>query len=362
MHRCAGFIALFALAAASPAGGEARLTAKGDTLRGEVVEIGPKGVTFSPVQGEGTILVPWADVEAIDTTGTFFVMYGDDGELRGRLVGVDDGHLLIGGDPETAERVETAAIYAGFAEDGDGLSGYDRLKSRFRHWSASLDAGALYVDADTDQLGGHVAFRAERDEDPWRLLLEGAARYAAQDQRGAERDVTENVVWGLVRGERELAERLFAFASNRATYDEIQHLSLRLEPRAGVGVRIVESERFNLSGDVGAAWVYEDYFGSTVEGGVRQSRGSDDYWAVAFGAQADAVLPYGVIWRARAEYLPAIDDWTRDYLLRGETSLEFPLLEWLALKLALADEYDNTPGEDSVRNRFTSTAALSLRF
>ena len=42
---------------------------------------------------------------------------------------------------------------------------------------------------------------------------------------------------------------------------------------------------------------------------ARFRRGSNDFWSIAFGAQADAVLKYGTVWRARAEYLPAVDDW-----------------------------------------------------
>ena len=49
--------------------------------------------------------------------------------------------------------------------------------------------------------------------------------------------------------------------------------------------------------------------------------------AIAFGAQGDAVLPYGALWRGRAEYLPSVDDWQSDYLARAETSLDFPLAQ-----------------------------------
>jgi hypothetical protein len=358
-------LALLVGGVALPAAGEDRLAAKGDTLRGQVVGIGSDGVEFDPIQGKGTIQVPWASIERLESEGAFFVMHGEQGEVTGRLLGVEPGDppvVLVGDDPATAVRIEVDTIFAGFAENGEGLSRLDRLRSRYRYWSASLSAGALFVDSTTDQLGGHVALLVERNQGPTHLLLEGAARYASQQERRADRDTTESVAWGLVRGEYDVTERFYTFASTRATYDGVQHLSLRLEPRVGVGVHFVKSERFNLSGDIGGAWVYEDYFGKTTTDGIRRNRGSDDYWAIAFGANADAKLPLGIVWRGRAEYLPAVDDWERDYLLRGETSLEFPMLEWLALTLAVSDEYDNTPAGGTTRNRFTSTAALTLRF
>lgn len=352
--------------APAPAAAEDRLTAMGDTLRGRVVEMDADGVEFEPVYGKGTIRVPWEEVEEIETGDTFIVLYGERGEVFGRVLGIDEqGHVVVGEEFATADRIATYAVFLAFADSDGELEGIERLRSQLRYWSASLDAGALYVKSNTNQTSAVVGFRTERRKHPTRLLLEGSFRYATEKERRQDRRTTENIVYGLARGELDWTDRTYGYVSTRASYDENQHLSLRLEPRAGVGVRIVESKRFNLSGDIGGGWVYENYYGRVpIEGlePLRRRRGRDDSWTVAFGAQADAKLPYGVIWRARAEYLPAVDDWGRDYLVRGQTELEFPLLEWLAFKVALSDEYDHTPADDSVRNRFTGTAALSLRF
>jgi hypothetical protein len=145
----------------------------------------------------------------------------------------------------------------------------------------------------------------------------------------------------------------------------VQNLALRFEPRGGGGLHVVKSHDFNFSTDVGLAWVYEDYYGDEFingNSGPERRRGNDNHWAVAFGAQADAKLPYGTLWRARAEYLPAVDDWKDDYIARFETAVDFPLLEWLSFTVALRDEYDNTPADGNERNTLTTTGALSFRF
>jgi uncharacterized protein DUF481 len=74
------------------------------------------------------------------------------------------------------------------------------------------------------------------------------------------------------------------------------------------------------------------------------------------------MLAYGTILRGRAEYLPAVDDWERDYLARAETSVDVPMLNWIAFRIAFADEYDNTPAPGAQRNKFSTTAGLSIRF
>ena len=339
---------------------------KGDTLRGTVVDLTPDGAVFEPIHGTGSIVIPWADIEALRSDSEFAIMYGDDGEAQGRLLEVLDGggSLLVGTEGGAAQRIEPGALFKTFRGGDLDASFLDRMRSTFRYWEASLDAGAAYNSSATETVLGTAGIRLFRDKGPTRLLLEGSGRYGNQKDRGEERSVTENVVIGFLRGEYDVSDRVYTYVSTRGTHDAIQHLALRFEPRAGAGAHIVRSERFNLSADVGGAWIYEQFFGTEpIEGTpLKLNRGRNNFWTIAFGTQADAQLPFGTIWRGRAEYLPAVDDWANDYLIRAETSLEFPLLEWMAFRVALIDEYDNTPAPGARRNRVTTTAALSFRF
>jgi hypothetical protein len=366
LRRAAVLAPALALIAPGLAAGEARIGVKGDTLRGRIADLTPEGVSFEPIHGEGSLQVRWVDVESLESDGAFAVLHGDDGEAHGRVLGFTSGKwLLIGDTPENAERVDVATLFHAEGDDAFGSSLLDRLRNRYRYWTASLDAGAAYTDSTTDKVLGFTGFQIDRKKAPTRFLLEAAARYASEDEQDESRTITESMALGFARGELDVTERFFSYASMRATYDGEQHLSLRLEPRGGAGVHIVKSKTRNLSADVGTVWIYEDYFGDApIDGAfpLERSRGTDNYWTIAFGAQAGVELPYGASWRARVEYLPAVDDWARKYLARAETSIDFPLLEWLAFKVAVADLYDSTPAEDDQRNSFNTTAALSFRF
>lgn len=338
---------------------------KGDTLRGRVADLTSDGVTFEPVHGSGAIVVPFDDVEDLRTDARLAVMYGDRGEAHGRVLGLEDGVLLVGEDPADAQRVPVATLFHARPDDEFGDSIYGRLQSRFRHWTASLDAGFGFTDSTSDNSSAFTAIRLERNQGRTHLLFDGNFRYATEKESGEPRTVTENIVTGLLRGEYDVSERWFTFASTRGTYDEDKNLSLRLEPRGGAGARIVKRDHVTLNADLGAAWIYEDFFGSEpiFEGSpLVAARGSDNFWAVAFGSDLMWKLPLGVVWRASGDYLPAVDDWTNDYLLRGDTSLEIPLIEWISFKIRALDEYDNTPAEGNDRNRFTLTGLLSVTF
>ena len=339
---------------------------KGDALRGTVVDLTPAGAVFEPIHGAGSIVIPWADIESIRSNSEFAIMYGDDGEAQGRLLEVLDGgnSLLVGTEGGASQRIEAGTLFKSFRGGDLDASFLDRMRSTFRYWEASLDVGAAYNSSATETVLGTSGLRLYRDKGPTRLLLEGSGRYGNQKDRGEDRSVTENVVIGFLRGEYDVNDRVYSYVSTRGTHDAIQHLALRFEPRAGIGSHIIRSDRFNLSADVGGAWIYEQFFGTEPIAGtaLKRNRGRNNFWTIAFGTQADAQLPFGTVWRGRAEYLPAVDDWQNDYLIRAETSLEFPLLEWMAFRVAAIDEYDNTPAPGARRNRFTTTAALSFRF
>jgi hypothetical protein len=359
-----GAAAALALLVPVIAAGDAVLSSKGDTIHGHVADLSSDGVLFEPAQGKGQIAVKWTDVQSLETDGPYTVLHGEEGEVRGRILGFESGNLLVGDAPASATRIEVGTLFHAYDESKASGSWVERIRSRLRFWRAAFDAGAAYTDSTTDTTLGFVGFLIERRKTPTRLLLEAAARYADQNTQEESRTITENVAYLFGRGELDLTEHWYSYVSTRFTHDNQLHLSLRAEPRGGAGYYWRKSKTANFSTDVGLAWIYEDFFGHELDTvtGARPRRGSNDFWSIAFGAQADAVLAYGTLWRARAEYLPAVDDWQHDYLARAETSFDMPLLEWLAFKIAFADEYDNTPAPGAKHNKFSTTAGLSLRF
>ena len=358
--------ALGALALPLVAAAQATLGAKGDTIHGHVADLNADGVVFEPAPGKGSLAVKWEDVESLTTDGPYSVLHGDDGEAHGRILGVEGGKLLVVGEsPADAQRIDVTTLFHAYDEGKATGSWVERMRSRMRYWIALFDASAAFTDSTTDTLGGTAGFLIDRRKSPTHFLWEGRARYADENQQHEGRSITENVLWTHIRGELDLTDHVYTYASSRFTHDNESHLALRAEPRAGAGYYFVKSKTRNFSGDVGVAWISEDFFGDefiTGTSGPERGRGRDDFWSIAFGLQGDAVLPFGALWRGRAEYLPAVDDWDHDYLARAETSLDFPMLDWLAFRLAFADEYDNTPAAGSQRNKFSTTGGLVVRF
>jgi hypothetical protein len=359
-----GAAAALALGVPLIAAAQSTLGAKGDTIHGRISDLTADGVMFEPASGKGSLAVLWPDVQSLESDGSYSVLHGDDGETHGRILGIDGGKfLLVGDSPANAQRIDVGTLFHAYDESKATGSWVERMRSQLRFWVASFDASGAFTDSTTKTLAGSTGLLIERKKAPTDLLLEAGARYADQKKQNEGDSITENTLFALIRGEFDLTDRIYSYVSSRFTHDNQLHLALRSEPRAGAGYYFIKSKKTNFSTDVGVGWISESYFGKEGSFPFERARGHNDFWTIAFGAQGDAVLPYGALWRGRLVYLPAVDAWDRNYLARAETSLDFPMLvEWLAFRLAFADEYDNEPALGAQRNKFTTTAGLAIRF
>lgn len=332
-----------------------RLVAGGSTLQGKVTSLTSAGVEFQPDFAKDAMLVPWDNVEDVSTEASFQVLHGDSGETDAPVRGYQDGKLAVG-----EESIDPKTLVAAVPLDGEGLGFADRTRSKWRHWSGGLDVGFNLQQATTDNMGVMVALRALRAKDPTRLILGMNYRYGTEKGVGTPESRTQDSVSGLLRGEYDFTERVYGYASTDALYDAIQELSLRAVPKAGVGYVVWEREpkegvRDFLQVEVGGGWVYERYFGPGPLDPI-----DDDYFTVAFGVLAAYMLPRGASIDWRFDWLPAVDDFTGDYVIRTEAGLNVPLVAPVSARLSIADTYDSTPAAGSDENSLYVASGLSV--
>jgi hypothetical protein len=326
------------------------VTSKGTVLHGKITALSGAGITFSPEYGKGALAIKWEDIENVKTDGPFQVLYGDGGESDAPLQGFSNSRLLVG-----ATTVDVATISSGQPIGAGGLSFNDRMRSAWRYWDGNLDVGLNVQQSTTDTTGFLLGFQTVRTHAPTTFTLGASYRYGTEKKQGQPKSTTQDQLLGLIREDYSFTPRVYGFASGDAMYDGIQRLSIRGVPKIGLGYvfwqeKLDEDRRNFLQGEVGPSWVYEKYFG-----------GSDrDYYAIAFGALAGYYLPYGAHFDWRLDYLPAVDNFTKDYLLRTEGALLAPLIDPISAKFVVRDEYNNQPAPGAKRNSLFLTLGLSL--
>ena len=343
-------VALMMLLAWATAAVSDEVTSKGTRLRGAVQGLSDTGVTLAPEYGEGTLLIKWDDVEEISTDGALQVLYGEGAEVVAPIKGKRGGVLLVG-----ESEVDIATIYSGISIGADGARWRDRVRSRWRYWDGHFDLGFNLQQSTTDTAGLAIIFETVRRKAPTRLILGSSYRYGSQKDKGESSTTTQDELKGLARGEYDFTDRIYGYASGDAEYDGIERISLRSVPKVGAGYTIwlqdLDAKRQNfLRLEAGPGWVYERFFGGE----------EDSYFTVAFGAAATYYLPYDSRFDWRFDYLPAVDDWANDYLLRTTASLAVPLIDPVSAKLAVADEYNSQPTDDADANSLFVTVGLSV--
>lgn len=356
-----GFVALGAglLVVSAMAVHADEVTSKGTVLKGAVKSLNSGGIIFDPAYGKGSLAIKWEDIEDLRTEASFQILHGDGAELDAPVTGMSGGKLRVG-----SAYIDPSTITLASPLSGDGLSCRDRMRSAWRYWHGNFDVGFNAQQATTDTTGFVLGLKATRSQGPTRLILGADYRYGTQKSKGEPTVTTLDKAVGAVRGEYDFTERIYGYASGDATYDGIQRLSIRGVPKLGVGYtfweeKLDETRRNFLQADIGGSWVYESYFGGTVDGTYFPAT-DNDYFGVAIGAQAGYHLPYGSLVTWRVDYLPAVDDFTGDYLMRNELALYVPLIDPVSAKFGLLDEYDSTPAIGSDHNSLFVTLGLSV--
>jgi putative salt-induced outer membrane protein YdiY len=352
-RRWMGIISLmFLWLGLATAGLAAEIAVKGQELEGSVVGFTAEGVAFETVYGKGAIVIPWADTERLKSEKEFVILYGEEELAIGRAWGLKDGKLLVGESPERATQIPVEQIYRSLTRDKYETSRLEALRVHYRYWGANFDLAFAYTDATTETNAFAVGLEFERKKQPTDLFLGAYYRYATTQTQGEERIKNEDRIFGRGRLDYTLSDRLFSFGAVSAERDKIQQIKFRTDPNVGLGYRFVKRKNLIISGRTGPGYVYQKYYDGQT----------NDYFTILFGGDLDAKLPYGSKLRIRVEYLPAVDDWADNYLVRGALDFTVPIIGWLDFKFTILDIYNSQPPPDTMRNSFTTTAGLSFRF
>ena len=347
----AGVLLAIGLGVAGSAAAD-RVVVKGIALEGAVRSITTTSIVMTTVYGGGELTVAVADIESITTETIFHVIHGDDVRTIGPVVGLtpETIRLEVAGSPVD---IPLSEVHTTVRDAGPDANLLERADVALPFWSGNVDLAFGATQATDDSVSVATALGLARERGAHRSRWNGSYRFDRQNPKHEDSSTTANELRGFLRHEYVFAARWFAFGSVDGEYDEVEKLSFRTVPKAGIGYRVYESENAWFSVDAGGAYVYERYFGGDI----------NQYPGLTFGAESDWKLPFaGAVWHTRGDYTPSLEDFRGDYILRGETSLSMPVWKAVSFKMSLVDVYDSTPAEDADYNSLTTLAGLSYNF
>jgi len=290
----------------------------GDRLSGDLVRMEAATLWLKTTYA-GTLELPWAQVERVDTDAPVRVRLADGTELDGQLQADDAGSLRI----RIGSLAETAPLTL------DRIDAINPTRHRDRTVvSGRASLGGNLARGNTESQMLHLDGELVARNPNQRVTLDGELNEASQD--GV--DSTSN--WRLgMKYDHFASERTYFYANTRFDHDGQAGLDLRSTLGAGAGRQLFERDDLKLSLEGGLSLVNEDY---ADEDDTR-------FPGARFAARYEQAL-----WNGRLKLFHNSDlllslESLDDYLYQSRTGFRVPVGNGFSLGSQVNVDYDAVP-------------------
>lgn len=314
--------ALLAMSAASAATGAARadvvVLKNGDRITGKVVsEADGKLVVTPDVDKADKLTISLADVVTFSTAEPVKLQLKDGSVINQPVAEGSAGEVVPAAVAGPVQLADITAI-----NPPPPIS-----------WSGSVTLNGSYARAATDAatVGGAASVSRVGPDD--KILLAGAFNYGETNDHGIS---TTNANNWFFSGEydRFITHQIYGYVSERTGADQVNFLTLRLTPSAGLGYQWVDRPDLHFSLQGGLAWIYQDYStnpSATEEVAARVGYHVDTSWD---GGRLSVFHDLTVT--------PAFSG--GEVLLQVDAGLRMQLTKKMFSSITLNATYDNRPG------------------
>ena len=215
-------------------------------------------------------------------------------------------------------------------------------------WSATLEAGAVFTEGNTNTLDGRGRLEVHRKTKDDLLSFLVAGEYSERDDKR-----NKNEYRAGMRYEHSLSERSFWFVRSLLEFDEFENLDLRATTTGGAGYYWRREPQRELKTSLGVGYRHEAF-----KNGV-----TTDEVVVDLGLYYRHELAPWAVFKHTSTYTPDVQDFA-DYRLEVDTALVLPMKNdvW-KLKLGVRNEYNSRPlpGIDRLDSTYYANVVLELK-
>jgi hypothetical protein len=333
---------------------EDEITVHGQILQGRIIRLKRDGVEFSTAYAKESLAISYKDIDNIVSQRRYLIFHGGNQLERGKLLGLENGQILVGIDERSVQRVAVNEIEIGVTEASYEASFWTRMHTDYRYWRGNLDAGFAYETGAVDKNKIQTGLNLQRRKKPTVIIFDFRYAYETQQKKDNPEVTTKDELDTFLLAEYDITDPFYLFARPAYEFDKPRNIDYRWYPAAGIGYRLIdkENERTFLHFPVGIGYIDEDF------GDI----GTDSFISWYFGLSGSYDFGRGMVLSAWALYMPKIDDPGDDWLLRTELDFSVPLFDPIAVRLRLTNVNDNNPTPEVGENKFTAAILLSLMF
>jgi len=218
-------------------------------------------------------------------------------------------------------------------------------------WTGGGNFGLALARGNSDTTNVALGFDATRKttNDAW--VINAASIYTTDGATGV---TSANSFQGLIRYDRNINKRLFAYAVFAGGYDELQDLNYRLMPGGGLGFHAIATPKTTLDLLFGLGYTRESFSGGAtylVNNLITATLG--DEFTHKLGARTSIMQ--------NLYYLPSLNE-TSNYRVTGNFGITTKLNGWMTANMLFNDRYFSQPVLGNKNNDILFTTGLGFTF
>lgn len=222
-----------------------------------------------------------------------------------------------------------------------------------KRWKADLNLGTSFIYGTTEQQNyyGTATLTYEKPyvANPnkfFRNIISYNLNYGQANQV-----VSANQMWGSMKTDLDITERIFAYNLGLAGYDQVRKIDLQWEIGPGFGWHIFKTGKFILNTEVGSQYLVQNLSTGVTKENVYLRFAENVTWQIAERVSLKEGLAY----------LPQSLE-LDNYRLRFESTVSFALFNRVSLNFTVLNLFDSRPAPGVESNQLQLRSTLGLHF
>lgn len=318
----------------------------GDHLSGAIVSMDGKKLVLKTTYA-GDVSIDWAEVSQFSSDKQPLVVTKANKQLMSGTVTAEGSDLLVA-TTQGVQRVPRADVATMRSPVDQAAYEKSLHPGMLEGWTGGGSFGLALARGNSQTTNLALGFDSTRKtaKDAW--VLKATSIYSSDAKLGA---TTANSLGGLIRYDRNLTKRWFAYGAFAGMYDELQNLDYRIMPGAGLGFHAIASPATTLDLLGGLGYTRESY-----SNGV-----TNNLLTAILGDEFTHKLGPSTSITQSLYYLPSLND-TSNYRVNFTFGIATKLHRWLTANANFVDQYISQPVLGNKKNDVIFTTGLGFTF
>jgi putative salt-induced outer membrane protein YdiY len=218
-------------------------------------------------------------------------------------------------------------------------------------WETTAAAAVTLTRGNSDTFLGTLSLDTKRKWESDEALFGISGGYGDNKVNGTTTKNTE-FLQGYGQYNHLFTQRFYGALRLDGQYDGIAGINYRFKVSPMVGYYLIKNDRMTLAAEAGPSLIYEKLARESAHG----------YWAARLAERFDYKLTATTkVWES-LEYLPKVDDWSKNYLINFEAGIDTAISKAWSLRVVFQDQYASEPATGRKQNDMRLLAGTALKF